>query len=205
MKKHYLDRVPLSLLDTFLVLFFAMYSIYVSNKYFGIELYPEKTILFALLLMTIVPIICKTISLMINKAEDKKKKVKYHIFHLLSAYIIFYLTVFIFDKTLNLNSLVVLIISIMVLEICYVLFGEYYFRLRIVPERIRDISDKLKEDFSKYDNQYEEFLFGEDGTKLDITITVSQEDHLIDFNLKDIVVEGEDVVNELFEESDTER
>lgn len=203
MKKHYLNRVPLSLLDTFLVSFFTLYSMYVSNMYFDIETQPVKTISLALLLMTIIPIICKTISLMINKAEDKKKKVKYHIFHLFSAYIIFYSIVFIFDKIFELNSkIIILFISIMILELCYVLFGEYYFRIKILPERIRDIGDKFKEDISEYETEYEEFLFNE--KELEIIITVSQKDHLIDFNLKDVVIKGEKQ-DELFKESDTKR
>lgn len=203
MKKHYLDRVPLSLLDTFLVLFFAMYSIYVSNMYFNIKTQPVKTISLALLLMTIIPMICKAISLIINKADNKKKKIKYHILHLLSAYVIFYSIVFIFDKVFELNSkIIILFISIMILELCYVLFGEYYFRIKILPERIRDIGDKFKEDVSGYETEYEEFLFNE--KELEIIITVSQEDHLIDFNLKDVVIKGEKQ-DELFKESDTER
>lgn len=203
MKKHYLNRIPLSLLDTFLVSFFALYSIYVSNMYFNIETQPVKAISLALLLMTIIPITCKTISLMINKAENKKKKVKYHILHLLSAYVIFYSIVFIFDKVFELNSkIIILFISIMILELCYVLFGEYYFRIKILPERIRDIGDKFKEDISGYKTEYEEFLFNE--KELEIIITVSQEDHLIDFNLKDVVIKGEKQ-DELFKESDTKR
>ena len=203
MKKHYLDRIPLSLLDTFLVLFFAIYSIYVSNMYFNIKTQPVKTISLALLLMTIIPMICKAISLIINKADNKKKKIKYHILHLLSAYVIFYSIVFIFDKVFELNSkIIILFISIMILELCYVLFGEYYFRIKILPERIRDIGDKFKEDVSGYETEYEEFLFNE--KELEIIITVSQEDHLIDFNLKDVVIKGEKQ-DELFKESDTER
>ena len=197
-------KLILAILDTFLILFFMLFTAYIFTKNGITKLNIIQTCIYSFSI-TAMPAICKYVALKIEKETDVKEKVVDHLFHMLSGYIVFLLVISI-TKHMQ-NQILSFLVSTITLIIMYLLFGEYSFALSIDTASTRKERCKITKKFIESE-EINELLIDktyDEATVLAIIDVHRNEKGKLDINFKDIIVDkkGETTEkDELFEESD---
>lgn len=197
-------KLILATLDTFLILFFMLFTAYVFMKYGITDLNITETIIYSLCI-TIMPVICKYIVLKIEKETDIKEKVIDHLLHMLSGYIVFLFVISIAKHTQN--QIFALLASTIALIIMYLLFGEYSFSLSIDTASTRREKYRITKKFIESE-EIHELLVDKTCDEATVLVTIDvfrNEKDKLDINFKDIIVDKKGEIieeDESFKESD---
>lgn len=197
-------KLILAILDTFLILFFMLFTAYIFMKYGITDLNITETIIYSLCI-TIMPVICKYIVLKIEKETDIKEKVIDHLSHMLSGYIVFLFVISIAKHTQN--QIFAFLASTIALIIMYLLFGEYSFSLSIDTASTRREKYRITKKFIESE-EIHELLVDKTCDEATVLVTIDvfrNEKDKLDINFKDIIVDKKGEIieeDESFKESD---
>lgn len=201
-----IDNLMLAGLDTFLIMYFPLLTGHLLEKRGITSLNAMETLEFSLILIAM-PAICKYLALKINKEKENiGRQVMDSLFHIISGYIVYFITLNIVINWTKSPMIVYPTIALMLI-IMYLLFGEYNFSFNIISEEERICKNKItKEVLGNKD--VNEFLIDKayDEAKVDFTFEIIRnENGKLDVDKIKIDVEKKGEIieeDESFKESD---
>ena len=138
-------KLILATLDTFLIMFFPLFTSYILKKH-GIANLNELESIGVVLLLAIMPAVTKYLSLKLAKEKENiVQEVIDWTSHVLSGYVV-YFVILNFSVSYTKSPIIIYLAIALMLIIMYLLFGEYNFSIGITSEEERIDKNRITEE-----------------------------------------------------------